>query len=258
MRIGIAGDWHGNELWAERVIAALGETDATELWHLGDLGIGFGREARAQGYVNFLAEKLDRAGLKMWVVLGNHEDYDWIERQPASADGIRWLRDCIGIVPRGYQFQRENRHCLAVSGASSIDFKQRTLGVDWWLQENITPEQADRIIETVIAGSIDVMLCHDAPNGIPEIDLVSLQDKWDRSELHYAEHSRKQLNRIFQHVMPTQLWHGHWHRRVRQTLDFGGFKTEIVGLEKEFMSSNLAILDTRDLSVVYVPVVRER
>lgn len=258
MRIGIVGDWHGNELWAERAILALAETDVIEIWHLGDLGLGFGREVQAQRYVNFLAQVLKKANLKMWVVLGNHEDYDWIERQPISADGIRWLGDCIGVVPRGYQFQRGSRHFLAVSGASSIDFKQRTLSVDWWLQENITEEQADNIIKEVVAGSIDVMLCHDAPTGVPTIDLLSLQGGWDRSEMHYAEHSRRQLNRIFHHVMPTQLWHGHWHHRVHEKVKFDGFETEIVGLNKEFSVHNVAVFDTTDLSFEYIPVLEIR
>lgn len=246
MRIGIAGDWHKNALWGEQAIAAFGEAKVHEIWHLGDIGF-IGTVDSINWYIDKLQEALDKANLKLWIVLGNHEDYDWLERQPASADGVIWLTKDIAVVPRGYIFEREKRVFLAVSGASSIDFKQRIIGHDWFLQENITRAEADAIIESVVPGSVDVMLCHDAPTGIPDLDMQALKPGWDTAEKHYAEVSRKQLNRIFQHTMPTQLWHGHWHRRVRGKFNFGGFETSIFGLDREFTDENIAVLDTRRL-----------
>lgn len=250
MRIGIAGDWHKNARWAETAIAAFATAKVHEIWHLGDIGF-IGTVDSINFYIDKMQEAIDGTGhpMKLYVVLGNHEDYDWLERQPASADGLVWLTKDIVVVPRGYVFEREKRQFLAVSGASSIDYKQRTRGIDWFLQENITRAEADSIIRDVIPGSIDVMLCHDAPTGIPELDVAALGGRWDMAERHYAETSRIQLNRIFRHVMPTQLWHGHWHCTVRGTFEFGGFQTAIFGLDREWTDGNMAVLDTRKLTV---------
>jgi predicted phosphodiesterase len=250
MRIGIAGDWHKNVNWAEKAIAGFAAAKVHEIWHLGDIGF-IGTVDGINFYIDKMQEAIDNSGhpMKLYVVLGNHEDYDWVERQSASADGLIWLTKDIVIVPRGYEFERDKRRFLAVSGASSIDYKQRTRGLDWFLQENISRTEADDIIRNVIPGTIDVMLCHDAPTGIPELDIAALEGRWDMAERHYAETSRIQLNRIFQHVMPTQLWHGHWHRRVRGTFPFSGFQTAIYGLDREFSDENMAVLDTRRLSV---------
>lgn len=250
MRIGIAGDWHKNVHWAETAIAAFGAAGVSEVWHLGDIGF-IGPVEGINFYIDKMQEAIDKLDheMRLGVVLGNHEDYDWVERQVVAADGLIWLTKDIFITPRGYVFEREKRRFLAVSGASSIDYKQRIRGHDWFLQENITRGEADGIIEDVLPGTIDVMLCHDAPTGIPKLDIAALEGRWDMGERHYAETSRIQLNRIFQHVMPTQLWHGHWHRTVRGTYGFGGFETSIFGLDREWTEGNMAVLDTRKLTV---------
>ncbi len=250
MRIGIAGDWHKNIRWAETAIAGFAASKVHEVWHLGDIGF-IGSVESINFYIDKMQEAMDKSGhsMKLYVVLGNHEDYDWLERQAVADDGLVWLTKDIAVTPRGYVFERDKRTFLAVSGASSIDYKQRTRGLDWFLQENITRAEADDIISNVMPGSIDVMLCHDAPTGIPALDIAALGGRWDIAERHYAETSRIQLNRIFQHVMPTQLWHGHWHLPVRGTYSFGGFKTSIFGLDREWTDGNMAVLDTRKLSV---------
>ena len=142
MRIGIAGDWHGNITWAQRALPAFKRAGAEEVFHLGDLGLGFGRVSDANAYANSLNHWLDKTGLEMNVVLGNHEGYDWVERQAADEpdqfndEGIR-RRGRLNILPRGYIFERPSAlresgvvYGLAVGGASSIDFRYRKLGLD--------------------------------------------------------------------------------------------------------------------------------
>ncbi len=277
MRIGIAGDWHGNIKWAQRAIPAFKRAGADEIFHLGDLGLGFRRLSDANAYANSLNHWLDKASLDMNVVLGNHDGYDWVERQPAEEpepfndEGIR-RRGRLKILPRGYIFERPSAaretgvmHGITVSGASSIDFRYRKVGFDWWLQENITPEQADRIIERLrearrVGVVPELMLAHDAPFGIAELDAVSAAGRWSAEELTYANRSRAQLDRVFREVAPAQFWHGHWHEYLNRLVSFdhaegeGRFSTLVRGTTMEWTNRNAWILDTDTFLIEEVPV----
>lgn len=277
MRIGIAGDWHGNIKWAQRALPAFKRAGADEIFHLGDLGLGFGRLSDANAYANSLNYWLDKVGLDMNVVLGNHEGYEWVEKQPADGpeqfndEGIR-RRGRLNILPRGYIFERPSAaresgvmYGLAVSGASSIDFRYRKLGFDWWLQENITPAEADRIIERLGAlrplGVVpEIMLAHDAPFGIAELDALSKAGGWSAEELTYANQSRAQLDRIFREVAPAQFWHGHWHEYINRLVSFdhaegvGQFSTLVRGTTLEWTNRNAWILDTDTFLIEHVEV----
>jgi hypothetical protein len=280
MLIGIAGDWHGNIKWAQRAIPAFKRAGAEEIFHLGDLGLGFGRYSDANAYANSLNYWLDKSELTMNVVLGNHEGYDWIEKQVEDEpelhndEGIR-RRGRLNILPRGYVFERPSAaredgvlHGLALGGASSIDFRYRKVGFDWWLQENITPAQADRIIERIgklrrIGIAMDIMLAHDAPFGIAELDALSRAGGWRAEELTYANQSRAQLDRVFREVMPAQFWHGHWHHFINRLVSFdhaegeGGFQTLVRGTELEWTNRNTWLLDTDTLLIEQVKVWKD-
>lgn len=275
MLIGIAGDWHGNIRWAQSALPALKRAGAEVVWHLGDLGLGFGRHSDANAYANSLNYWLDKTDLDMNVVLGNHEGYEWVEKQAASDpepyndEGVR-RRGRLNILPRGYIFELPSTstpdgviHGLAVSGASSIDFRYRKVGFDWWLEENITPAQADRIIERLvelrrIGVSPSIMMSHDAPFGIAELDTISKAGGWSAEELTYANQSRAQLDRIFREVAPAQLWHGHWHTYLNRSVRFahaegtGHFDTLVRGTTLEWTNRNLFILDTDTLLITPV------
>lgn len=277
MLIGIAGDWHGNIKWAQRAIPALKRAGAEVIWHLGDLGLGFGRYSDANAYANSLNYWLDKVGLDMNVVLGNHEGYEWIAKQPAGEpdrfndEGIR-RRGRLNILPRGYIFELPSTstpegviYGLAVSGASSIDFRYRKVGFDWWLEENITPAQASRIIGRLaelrrIGVVPTIMMAHDAPFGIDELDILSRQGGWSVEELTYANQSRAQLDRIFREVMPAQFWHGHWHHYINKHVRFnhaegtGSFETLVRGTTLEWSNRNAFILDTDTMLITPVSV----
>ena len=277
MRIGIAGDWHGNIKWAQKALPAFKRAGADEVFHLGDLGLGFGRLSDANAYANSLEYWLDKTDLDLNVVLGNHEGYEWVARQkrdepePYNDEGIR-RRGRLAILPRGYIFERPIAaresglmYGLAVSGASSIDFRYRRIGFDWWLHENITPAEADRIIERLttlrrLGITPDIMLAHDAPFGISELDAISKAGGWSAEELTYANQSRTQLDRIFREVMPAQLWHGHWHEYINRLVRFGhaegegGFSTLVRGTTMEWTNRNCWILDTDTLLIEEVHV----
>lgn len=274
MLIGIAGDWHGNIKWAQRAIPALKRAGAEELWHLGDLGVGFGRDGQANHYAKSLNYWLDQTGLDMNVVLGNHEGYPWVSEleelpvEPYNVEGVR-VKGRLRFLPRGYVFERprgaESVYGITVSGASSIDFRYRVLGADWWLEENITPREADDIIERIrdlrrLGVDIELFFAHDAPFGIPDLDKLSKAGGWSAEELTYANQSRAQLDRIFREVMPRQYWHGHWHHYINKHVMFdqaegeGRFMTLVRGTTMEWTKHNAFILDTDTMLIKPVSV----
>ena len=67
----------------------------------------------------------------------------------------------------------QNAHCLGkygvwhnifyVSGAWSIDKKRRTIGVDWWEEEELTQDDLDHAIEMYKWVSPKVMVSHECP-----------------------------------------------------------------------------------------------
>ena len=67
---------------------------------------------------------LDWFESKPWTtcfVDGNHENFDTLLGLPVDADGMRYLRDRIIHLPRGFRWEWGTTRCLAVGGAYSID-----------------------------------------------------------------------------------------------------------------------------------------
>lgn len=243
-----------NVRWAVDAVAACIRAGIRDIYHLGDFGL-MGKAPHINAYLDAVSEALgDRAVL--YVTLGNHENWDWV-REQTFEDGMAWVRPNIALFERGHKFSIGGRTFLSVSGASSIDFMQRTRGEDWWLGENITPEEADAIIANLVPGEVDVMLCHDAPFGVPELDLLATSTGWPTASVRYAETSRRELTRIFHVAMPTQLWHGHWHQRIRSVQNIGGVETAFYGLDREWTQENLAILDVETLEVFKLNILGE-
>lgn len=254
MRIALAGDWHMNYRWAVDAVESCIKAGIQDIYHLGDFGL-MGKAEHINSYLDVVSAALgDEATL--YVTLGNHENWDWV-REQTFEDGLAWVRPNIALFARGHKFTVGNLTFLSVSGASSIDFMQRIRGEDWWLGENITPDEADAIIANLIPGEVDIMLCHDAPFGVPELDVAGAATGWPLNARRYAEASRKELTRIFRVAMPAQLWHGHWHRRVRSVQTIDGVQTAFYGLDREWTQENLAILDVSSLEVFKLNILGE-
>ncbi len=132
-------------------IAAIPD-EVDRLVHLGDFGL------MGSGFDTFLY-KVNRAaaarGVDVRVVPGNHENYDWIARQPTDGDGLI-AADWIRLFPRGYRFTVEGVTFCAVGGAVSVDQGRRTPGKSRWPAEaarqvgqrlGIRPREVERCID---------------------------------------------------------------------------------------------------------------
>lgn len=173
MRIGVAGDWHGNHRWALRCVRAFADAGVGEIYHLGDFGIWPGHRGRQ--YLLDLEAALASYSMTTFVTPGNREDYDQIDELPALDLGheigaVQWVTDHIALLPRGHRRERNGWSFVSLGGAPSIDRWSRREGIDWWAAEMITDDDVARVVE---AGPADVMLTPRRGRGYGADDDVS-------------------------------------------------------------------------------------
>ena len=225
-KVVVAGDWHGNTLWAMHAVAATAEAGCDVLLHLGDFGIWPGLSgARYLGAVEYACAE---NGVTVLVTPGNHEDWDRIDRAEATDRGdgwgaVKWFTDHIAVLPRGHRFTLTGtggveRTVVSLGGAPSIDFRDRTIGRTWWLQEAITPADVDAVIAD---GPADYMLTHDTPEPATRIVDQIIRGNpggWPYDVREYCAEGRRRMTRAFHSVRPRVLLHGHYHVRDTDTV----------------------------------------
>jgi hypothetical protein len=241
-RVAIAGDWHADTEYAVTAIGHAAKRNATVLLHLGDFGYNF-----TDTYLDALHRALADAGMVLGFVDGNHENFDALFARPVAADGLRYLRERVVHLPRGFRWQWGDIGCLAVGGAYSIDRFLRTPHRSWWPQETITAEQAREI---AAAGGADAMFCHDCPAGIEVPGAAFDRYGCPAEELARSAAHQAVLRSIVDAVRPARLWHGHFHHRYQALLDGGGgYRTIVDGLGKngDQLDNNMVVLNVADV-----------
>ncbi|SEB74148.1 Calcineurin-like phosphoesterase superfamily domain-containing protein [Paramicrobacterium humi] len=252
-RVGLLGDVHAD---LNHVLAATGMLNHKGIKlvvQLGDFGFvwnGPGREATLDRLDQFLHSRAQT----LLFLDGNHEDFDLLESFPISSDGVRWIRDYIGHLPRGYRTRLISGHSLAVlGGANSIDVGYRQRGSSWWEQEQITDEDDLARLGTQHA---DVLLSHDAPLHVPALDatLRSADKYWPPRSLAYARAGRRMFHKGFLQVRPQLSIGGHYHQFIDATVDYelpdGAFTSRVIVLDEGgTFRGNCAILTLPTLDI---------
>lgn len=267
-KVVIAGDWHGNRIWAVGMIGnyarkVLAGEEMKVIVHLGDFGFWpYKVKDWAEGdklpealrYLMDVQAALELADAWLLVTPGNHDDYDamerWTEIGPYAAfqpDTPFGRMNRIFITPRGHRWTWHGRTWLSVGGAVSVDRllpePARVAGESWWPQEEVTDEQEAAIIGH---GHADVMVCHDYPvrvrhefghNG-PRFH----GDDLARSHLHH-----ERMQRIVDAVKPSWYIHGHLHRAYSRTYDWGWGPVEVTGMDRDTEQGNCAVLNVRTM-----------
>lgn len=180
MSITVIGDAHGHY---DRYVKMARKRDYTV--QIGDLGFKYG-----------CLENLDPEKHK--VVGGNHDNYPSLVKWP------HYLGD-YGMASLGgvdFFFYR---------GAYSIDRQHRTIGVDWWEEEELKIKDFMKAREAYSESKPDIVLTHDCPESIspmllpPEVQIYQNTTGWALQEL-------------FQIHQPKTWIHGHYHlsRRILQ------------------------------------------
>lgn len=240
-RIAFAGDWHANTAWAVAAVEHATERGAEVIVHLGDFGYDFRAE-----FVGGVDRALRKAGVPLLFVDGNHEDFPTLLRYPVHGNGLRRLTDHLWHLPRGLRWQWSGVRLMALGGAHSVDRLWRTAGVSWWREETITAGEAAR---ATAGGPVDVLVCHDCPAGVDIPGLAESAHLWPPEELALADEHRTLLRSVVDAVRPSEIWHGHYHRRYRAAADLGHGPVLVQGLDCDGtnIEDNVVLVDLAEL-----------
>ena len=102
----------------------------------------------------------------IFTVLGNHENYDSIEKMPVKdmfGARCRKIRSNVYAIERGEILSIEGLNILCIGGADSIDKAWRQDGISWWTQEKISDADIKKTVEKGLTCSFDMICSHAMP-----------------------------------------------------------------------------------------------
>lgn len=260
--IGLLGDTHGNYPWTRFALQQFQHRGIEKIVQLGDFGISNTQSGHAFLKRTRLALALYKQ--TMYVIPGNHEDYDYIESIPVGEDGFQHLRNGILLAPRGHRWQWEDTSFVALGGAPSVDrswrLKRQTHGQKyWWPQEAITEEDVKKVID---GGYADIMLAHDAPF-CPQIQarISGNPGGFEKEDLEYAYEGRKLMEKAVQGVAPRAVFHGHYHFMVNDEIwverDGKTAETAVVGFNCDGFNGSMGTYDTETGETTFIDISHE-
>lgn len=235
-RVLLLGDLHGEHGWLKMAARAAVENDCPVILQLGDFGF-WPHYGSGKHFLKNVEQTLERYGLELWWVDGNHENHDWLAEQP-HIDGF-WRMGRTVHIARGARWEWSDVRFLGCGGAYSIDKRRRTEGESWWAGETITEGDVRRCVK----GPADVMVTHDAPWGVAGV--MGPGTVGDKDSFPESEANRKRVQAIVDAVRPQLLVHGHYHHR-----NSGMYRgTRIEGFGRDMDAESMAVLDLADLTI---------
>lgn len=241
MRLMVAGDWHGDYRWAVKMLAVCKMKEIKVVIQVGDFGFIW-QDAASIKYLNDAAA---RAGVEIWWLDGNHENYSMMGALGCDpvGDVDVWVEPHIRYLPRGFRFEVDGCRFMSFGGAISVDRNVRQPGRSYFPQEAIRPHVAD----AVSSDKVDVFLSHDAPNDIPVLSarLRRSAHMWPADALRDSDFNRVLLSEVVDRVQPDLLIHGHYHYPYSDTRG----DTRVIGLDcngAHKAAHTYTIIDTED------------
>lgn len=211
MRIGFAGDWHGNRQWAIAATQALIASGAQVIHHVGDFGLFRSSGIGDLVLPELLEPILAGSDITLYITPGNHEDWGWIYQNLSDREFA--VTPHIRLVRPGDVVEHGGIRVLSVGGAPSIDcaYRHRVFR-DWWPQEVIQPEEYHRALGQT--GEFDVLVTHDvflahAPGVAAQI--AGNPYRFTADDLAYANTQQGALQTLVEKVRPRIWVHGHYH-----------------------------------------------
>lgn len=246
MLIGLLGDTHGNQAWIRHAADRFAALGITTVIQVGDLGVS--GDPTAFEKWNQVNTYLRRKRITMLVAPGNHEDYDLINSLTPDAGGWLPFRSHILLAPRGHRIELEGRTLVFLGGAGSVDrtsregYRENTGVRAWWPEEAITDDDVSAV---AAGGHADVMITHEAPFPVAQIELGFRGGDFEPADVAYAREVRMRLTEAVAAVQPELLVHGHHHRAVddQWVHPDTGHVTRVRGLSLELDEDSLAVLD---------------
>ena len=204
-KILLVGDTHGEiELINEAIIIGK-EKNCKKILQLGDFGFF------PNLYPNFINSLF--SPIPFFFIDGNHDDHSVLphnEKSPIPLYKLGYEVDNFFYIPRGYSEKWGESKILFIGGAKSIDKQYRTLGLDWWVNEEISYMDFNAASSYI---EIDIIISHTCPIN---------------EEIYYIEsdYSSRALMELINLYNPRYLIHGHHHTNYELLMG----KTIIKGL----------------------------
>lgn len=247
--VAFAGDWHGNLWWSAMKLRELAAQGVHRIYHVGDFGLWTGLPGKH--FLSGVHTEAERLNQTLFIVPGNHDDYDRLSTMRTDEHGWLFLKDYprFRFAPRGHVWLDGETRMGALGGAGSIDMRLRKPGLSWWPEEEILDVDCATLAANVAAQGwdrLDVLITHDAPAGLLRVGMRS-KPAWFTPEIQsYCHTQRVRLRGAVDQVRPRWLIHGHWHEWSRDALegthpDLGDYTCEVVGLAADKMPRNVLL-----------------
>jgi hypothetical protein len=237
-KVGLCGDWHTNQHFAKRAIEYAKDNGAEVILHVGDFAFRFDNR-----FMRNVQDALQRTGLVLGFVDGNHDDHAMLGGL-VDVHGVTAIpmRPNIFYLPRTYRWTWNDVRFLALGGAHSVDRPWRTPGVEWWPDETISWQEAQRACDD---GPCDVMITHDVPAGVRIPCIESNPCGFPEAEIYAAEQHRQLLRQVVDQVTPSRIFAGHYHCRLTGGLRGNGYRTvvDILNGDSGPISENTIVLE---------------
>lgn len=251
-KIMVAGDWHGNTVWADNTVKIAHKYGARKIVQCGDFGI-WTHDEDGHTYLDTLNHTARTLGVKIYFVGGNHENWDhldwWEKNNPRTYQGHVIVRSHIFYIVSGTRWMWNDKWFMGVGGAVSIDReyrlkrersyktgpRPRTL---WWPQEQLSDEVLYKI-ENGPRRKTDYLFTHDCPTNAP----FQFRLKNDpESQMH-----RQKMDRLGRAVKPDKWFHGHMHDKY-DAYRFPMYESHslVYGMRCDGCPDNWGILNTSD------------
>lgn len=203
MRVAFLGDTHANTQATYQVIDKVAELGVDTIIQCGDFGF-WPRLPLGQKFLRKISHRLVNNGIILHWADGNHEDHSRLPHHQTEP----WEHDANIIWhPRGTVSEMGGKKVLWMGGAVSVDKYYRTPGYDWFANEIPSQEEWDR---GLTAGKVDIMVSHDAPQGIVLKSTMRVREELIRA----SDHMRFGLSSVMEATRPRLVAHGHWHHRM--------------------------------------------
>ena len=241
MRILLLGDTHRNARFLAVAFAAAERAGCERIIQLGDFGfgwqwLGLGENLEICKFSALASVMVERSGIELDFIDGNHENFDRLSSHPLRADGTQEVAPGVRHLPRGHRFELEGCRFLALGGATSLDRMARRRGVSWWEQEAITPAE----VEACGQEPVDVLLAHDMP--------IECGIRADRHQSGYGlsadmdwYRNRMRVSEVLQATQPSWVFHGHLHHRYERDLR-PDVDASVIGLASDRQGIDLSAL----------------
>lgn len=197
----LVGDTHGNIELINMAINIANKRGCNKILQLGDFGF----------FPNIYPEFIDSldSNIPFFFIDGNHDNHFVLPHNanhPVSLSSLGYSSNNFFYIPRGYYEQWGDSYLLFIGGARSIDKVYRTLGIDYFDNEEISYKD---FLECMDYPEVDVIISHTCPYNI-EINYIESND-----------YSSKVLSELIDIYHPKYLIHGHHHINYELTLNEG-------------------------------------